>query len=125
MSDTPDITEPAANAAPQPEPDDRSAALLAELRREVAHLEVELDRRAEEVAGLHALLRRTVAVPGGQAGASRRNVGVMLTVLLVAPAVIIVLVMLLVLARRDPSPGPARYGQAPSAEVAEWQTQWT
>ena len=75
------------------------AGLLTELRREVTRLEGELDRRAQEIADLHALLRRTVPVAGA-APASRRNIGVMLTVLLAAPAVIIVLVVLLAAVKR-------------------------
>ncbi len=99
MADDPQLTESISDPAPPPADGAASSVLLAELRREVARLEVELDRRAQEIADLHALLRRTIPVAGASP-ASRRNVGVMLTVLLVAPAVMIVLVVLLALVRK-------------------------
>lgn len=100
MADDPQLTESRSDPAPLPADSDASSVLSTELRREVARLEAELDRRAQEISDLHALLRRTVPAAADAAPASRRNVGVMLTVLLGAPAVIIVLVVLLALAKR-------------------------
>ncbi|MEK7214597.1 MAG: hypothetical protein AAB289_03275 [Chloroflexota bacterium] len=99
MATLPEVTESPSEPPSMPAGSEGIAGLLTELRREVTRLEGELDRRAQEIADLHALLRRTVPVAGA-APASRRNIGVMLTVLLAAPAVIIVLVVLLAAVKR-------------------------
>ncbi|MSQ26715.1 MAG: hypothetical protein EXR51_01050 [Dehalococcoidia bacterium] len=99
MSTLPEVPESPSEPPAIPADSEGSAGLLAELRREVTRLEAELDQRSQEIAGLHTLLRRTVPVAGA-APASGRNIGVMLTVLLGAPAVIIVLVVLLAVVKR-------------------------
>jgi len=73
---------------------------VTDLRRQIARLELELDRRAQEVADLHSLLRR-LTVPAAEApSVGRRNAGVMVVVMIIAPAVIVLLVVLLAVIQR-------------------------